>query len=98
VSIFAWRLLRDRLPTKANLVIRGILSSETHFCESGCGAVESTQHLFLSCSTFGSLWTLVRSWIALHWWILILYQITLFSLLSQQVVFEHAVRLCNSFG
>ncbi|PNX65088.1 cysteine-rich receptor-like protein kinase, partial [Trifolium pratense] len=26
VSIFAWRLLRDRLPTKPNLVTRGILS------------------------------------------------------------------------
>jgi hypothetical protein len=30
---------------------------------SGCGGVESTQHLFLSCGTFGSLWALVRSWI-----------------------------------
>ncbi|GAU26325.1 hypothetical protein TSUD_56230 [Trifolium subterraneum] len=63
VSIFAWRLLHDRLPTKANLVTRGILSSEAHQCVSGCGAVESAHHLFLSCSTFGSLWSLVRSWI-----------------------------------
>ncbi|MCH96120.1 tether containing UBX domain for GLUT4, partial [Trifolium medium] len=63
VSIFPWRLLRDKLPTKANLITRGILSSEAHYCVSGCGAVESVQHLFLSCSTFGSLWSLVRSWI-----------------------------------
>jgi hypothetical protein len=55
VSIFAWRLLRDRLPTKANLVTRGIITKEANFCVSGCGAVESAQHLFLSCSTFGSL-------------------------------------------
>ncbi|PNX86922.1 cytochrome p450 [Trifolium pratense] len=27
------------------------------------GEVESAQHLFLSCSTFGSLWSLVTSWI-----------------------------------
>ncbi|GAU10877.1 hypothetical protein TSUD_425420, partial [Trifolium subterraneum] len=27
VSILAWRLLRDRLPTKANLISRGCLSS-----------------------------------------------------------------------
>jgi hypothetical protein len=33
VSIFAWRLLRDRLTTKTNLVSRGI---------------ETAQHLFLS--------------------------------------------------
>ncbi|CAJ2633140.1 unnamed protein product, partial [Trifolium pratense] len=37
VSIFAWRLLRDRLPTKSNLISRGILSSATHLCISGCG-------------------------------------------------------------
>ncbi|KAK2361308.1 hypothetical protein QL285_086472 [Trifolium repens] len=63
ISIFAWRLLRDRLPTKSNLVARGIISPEDQFCVFGCGGVESAQHLFLSCSTFGSLWPLVRSWI-----------------------------------
>ena len=63
VSIFAWRLLHDRLPTKSNLVIRDIISSKSCFCVSGCGQVESVQHLFLTCSTFGSLWQLVRSWI-----------------------------------
>jgi hypothetical protein len=63
IFIFAWRLLRDRLPTKSNLVDRGIISPEVHFCVSDCGGIETTQHLFLSCSTFGSLWALVRSWI-----------------------------------
>ncbi|MCI48548.1 glutamate-gated kainate-type ion channel receptor subunit GluR5, partial [Trifolium medium] len=65
VSVFAWRLLRDRLPTKSNLVTRGILSPAAHFCVSGCGDAESAQHLFISCSTFGSLWALVRSWIGI---------------------------------
>ncbi|KAK2387235.1 hypothetical protein QL285_061035 [Trifolium repens] len=63
VSIFAWRLLRDRLPTRANLVSRGILAPDLHYCVAGCGSIETAQHLFLSCSTFGSLWALVRSWI-----------------------------------
>jgi hypothetical protein len=63
VSIFAWRLLRDRLPTKTNLVARDIISPEVHFCAFGYGDIESAQHLFLSCSTLGSLWALVRSWI-----------------------------------
>ncbi|PNX93679.1 receptor-like kinase [Trifolium pratense] len=62
VYILAWRLLRDRLPTKANLVSRGILSSLTISCVSGCGEVESAHHLLLSCSIYGSLWALVRSW------------------------------------
>ncbi|KAK2445430.1 hypothetical protein QL285_016359 [Trifolium repens] len=63
VSIFAWRLLRDRLPTKANLVTRGILSPAADLCVSGCGEMKSAHHLFLSCGTFGSLWALVCSWI-----------------------------------
>ncbi|MCH91003.1 70 kDa peptidyl-prolyl isomerase, partial [Trifolium medium] len=65
VSIFAWRLLRDRLPTKVNLAIRGIITPEAQSCVYGCGGVESAQHLFFSCSTFGSLWSSVRSWIDL---------------------------------
>jgi hypothetical protein len=63
VSILAWRLLRDRLPTKTNLVARGILSPAAHFCVSGCGEAESAHHLFHSCVTFGSIWALVHSWI-----------------------------------
>jgi hypothetical protein len=35
VSIFAWRLLRDSLPTKANLVARGIISLDALLCVSG---------------------------------------------------------------
>ncbi|GAU51257.1 hypothetical protein TSUD_98780 [Trifolium subterraneum] len=65
VSFFVWRLLRDRLPTKANLVTRGILSPTAHLCVSGCGTVETAHHLFISCSVFGSLWELVRSWIGI---------------------------------
>ncbi|MCH91106.1 70 kDa peptidyl-prolyl isomerase, partial [Trifolium medium] len=56
VSIFAWRLLRDRLPTKINLA-RGIITPEAQFCVTGCEGVESAQHLFLSCSIFGFLWS-----------------------------------------
>ncbi|GAU26650.1 hypothetical protein TSUD_102600 [Trifolium subterraneum] len=36
VSILAWRLLRDRLPTKVNLITRGIIAAEAQFCVSGC--------------------------------------------------------------
>ncbi|GAU34020.1 hypothetical protein TSUD_393660 [Trifolium subterraneum] len=63
VSIFAWRLLRDRLPTKLNLATRGILYPAAHFCVTGCGEAESAHHLFISCSNCGPIWTLVCSWI-----------------------------------
>ena len=63
VSVFAWRLIRDRLPTKANLAICGVISAEDIFCVSRCSHVETAEHLFLSCSTFASLWQQVRDWI-----------------------------------
>ncbi|GAU16278.1 hypothetical protein TSUD_299100 [Trifolium subterraneum] len=85
VSILAWHLLRDRLPTKENLVTRGILSSEAHFCVSGCGAVESAQHLFLSCSTFSSLWSLVSSWVGS-------------SLVVTHTISDHFVQFTQSAG
>ncbi len=60
VSIFAWRLLRDRLPTRQNLAIRGILPMDARLCLAGCGQVEDVNHLFLSCPSYGALWPLVR--------------------------------------
>lgn len=63
VSVFAWRLINDRLPTKSNLLARGILAQDMSACVAGCGDNESAKHLFLSCNIFGSLWHLVRDWI-----------------------------------
>ncbi|PNX60418.1 70 kDa peptidyl-prolyl isomerase, partial [Trifolium pratense] len=85
VSIFVWRLLRDRLPTKANLVSRGILSHEAHHCVSGYGVIDSAQHVFLSCNTFGSLWSLVSSWIDS-------------SLVTAQTISDHFVQFTSSAG
>ncbi|KAK2416292.1 hypothetical protein QL285_038696 [Trifolium repens] len=85
LSILAWRLLRDRLPTKANLVSRGILAPDLRVCVTGCGGIETTQHLFLSCSTFGSLWALVRSWIG-------------FSVVDASSLTDHFVQFTYSTG
>jgi len=63
VSVIAWRLLRNRLPTKSNLVQRGVITSYACLCVSDCGFKETAQHLFLSCSTFSTLWPLVRHWL-----------------------------------
>jgi len=63
VSIVAWRLLKDRLPTRSNLHRRGILPVEEASCVLGCGQVESASHLFIHCDVFGTLWQHIRSWI-----------------------------------
>jgi len=48
VSILAWRLLRNRLPTKDNLVTRDIISQDSQMCMTGCGGLEMAHHLFIS--------------------------------------------------
>jgi len=63
VMIFAWHLIRDRLPTRANLVSKGILQLDTALCVTGCGMIETADHLFLSCLFFAVLWEQVRLWI-----------------------------------
>jgi hypothetical protein len=59
-------LLRDRLPTKLNLVRRGLLNAATARCVAGCGHDESANHLFLHCDRFEVLWQHIRSWIGVH--------------------------------
>ncbi|PNX86053.1 glutamate-gated kainate-type ion channel receptor subunit GluR16 [Trifolium pratense] len=63
VSVLTWRLLRNQLPTKDNLVQRNIISHDSQFCVTGC--LETAQHLFLSCTVFAPLWGLVRSWVGM---------------------------------
>jgi hypothetical protein len=63
VSIFAWRLMRDKLPTKTNLVRRGMIPAEDARCVAGCSQDESVSHLFLHCDDYRELWRLIRSWI-----------------------------------
>jgi len=66
VSVFAWRLFRNKLPSKTNLFRRGIIPFEAQWCVSGCGHQESESHLFLTCSLFGQFLQLVRSWLGVY--------------------------------
>jgi len=65
VSVLVCRLLRNRLPTKDNMVHRGILLSTNAACVGGCVDFEFATHLFLHCNVFGSLWSLVRNWLGI---------------------------------
>jgi hypothetical protein len=42
VSVMVWRLLRNRLPTKDNLVRRHIIPLDGSLCVTGCESVETT--------------------------------------------------------
>ncbi|XP_024640546.1 uncharacterized protein [Medicago truncatula] len=63
VSLFAWRLLQDRIPTRENLVRRLILQPNDNLCVGGCGLSETTGHLFIGCESFGSVWVLLGHWL-----------------------------------
>ncbi|XP_024640724.1 uncharacterized protein [Medicago truncatula] len=65
VVLFAWRLLRDRLPTKDNLHRRHVLGVDDQYCVGGCGLVETSNHLFLHCNIFGSVWNYIFQWIGI---------------------------------
>jgi hypothetical protein len=65
VSVMVWRLLRNRLPTKDNLVRRHIIPPDVSLCATGCGGAETAHHLFISCLIFAPLWCLVRSWVGI---------------------------------
>jgi len=79
VSLFAWRLLQNRIPTKDNLMCRQVLSVNDELCTGGCGSTEdrdqpctggcgSTEdrdHLFVSCNFYGNIWVLIRGWLGI---------------------------------
>ena len=66
LSLLGWRLLRNRLPTKDNLVQRGILIPTDGVCVAGCNVLETATHLFLHCNIFGALWSNVRTWLGIY--------------------------------
>jgi len=66
VSIFAWRLMKDRLPTKENLANRGIISVDSRMCCAGCEHAGDLKHLFLICLYHGALWSLVQAWLGVE--------------------------------
>jgi len=65
VSVFVWRLLRNILPTKDNLVRRRVLQHDHTACVGGCGSPETAVHFILRCDIFGSLWHSIYQWVGI---------------------------------
>jgi hypothetical protein len=66
VVVFSWQALLGRLPTKENLVKRGISLEGTMVgCVMCGGGRESEDHLFAACSTTWELWSKVHRWFGL---------------------------------
>jgi len=65
VYLFAWRLFRNRLPTKDNLVRRHVLHLADNVCVGGCRSQETANHLLFGCHTFSSIWSLIFQWLGI---------------------------------
>ena len=65
VSLLVWRLLRNRLPTKDNLMRQSILHVNDSVCATGCGITEIATHLSLDCEMSYGLWLHVWNWVGL---------------------------------
>nr|GEU63412.1 RNA-directed DNA polymerase, eukaryota [Tanacetum cinerariifolium] len=61
VNIFAWRLALDRLPTRANLVQRNVVT-ESQSCPLCDAILEDTSHLFFNCSLARDVTRLLCRW------------------------------------
>ena len=61
-AIFAWRLIKDRLPTKLNLRRRQIQLSD-YLCPFCMNMEEDASHLFFNCPKIQPLWWESLSWI-----------------------------------
>jgi hypothetical protein len=64
VGVFEWRLLLEKLPTRATLASKGILSNSHDlkciFCSQ---EVEDCNHLFFSCYKVKEVWRQVCLWL-----------------------------------
>ncbi|GAU31969.1 hypothetical protein TSUD_359140 [Trifolium subterraneum] len=63
VIIFSWQTLPGRLPTRENLVRRGVLPLDASAqCPCCDGEIESEDHLLVTCPLARAVWSLVHRW------------------------------------
>jgi hypothetical protein len=64
VIIFSWQVLLQRLPTRMNLIKRGLLAPPSTPCCVFCMLVEETEsHLFSCCPVAVDVWTAINAWL-----------------------------------
>jgi hypothetical protein len=67
VIVFSWQALLGRLPTRANLLIRGIIQEdEAAGCLACAEARESENHLLVACPLACRVWAMVHKWFGLN--------------------------------
>jgi hypothetical protein len=63
VAVFSWQLLQDKLPTRQNLWLRGVIGDTNASSCVLCGVgLESYDHLFDSCNQISPIWYGILQW------------------------------------
>ncbi|MCH91379.1 putative ribonuclease H protein, partial [Trifolium medium] len=66
-SIFGWRLLLEKLPTRVALYNKGIITNTHDICCVMCFKdVEDTQHIFFQCPDMLQIWNNIFNWMGIH--------------------------------
>ncbi|KAL5185322.1 hypothetical protein HKD37_17G048834 [Glycine soja] len=60
--VFAWRLIKDRLPTRTNLRVRQVELNDSR-CPLCNSSEEDAAHLFFHCTKTEPLWWETQSWV-----------------------------------
>jgi hypothetical protein len=63
VIAFSWQLMLDRIPTRENLVYRGMPRTTNMVCPLCNVGAETDVHLFLHCRVAAKLWYEIVRWI-----------------------------------
>ncbi|KAK2408980.1 hypothetical protein QL285_044442 [Trifolium repens] len=66
VSVLVWKLLQNKIPTKDNLVKRGILSESQTSCSFGRGKEETVSHVFFECTTVTEVCQEILRWLKIN--------------------------------
>lgn len=64
VTLF-WRTINKQIPTKDNLIARGVIPSDLILSSGGCVKEETINHLFFEWDFFNCIWQLVHRWLGI---------------------------------
>ncbi|CAJ2631455.1 unnamed protein product [Trifolium pratense] len=62
-SALVWRIWKNKIPTRDNLIKRGILIESQNSSLFGCGKEESVSHVFFECSLSSGSWSKILRWL-----------------------------------
>ncbi|XP_058761309.1 uncharacterized protein LOC131634688 [Vicia villosa] len=65
IKVFTWRLFIDRLPTRDNLLKRGVTSVVCPNCVMCGSSLESSSHIFFFCQEVKAVWNYVFTWLGI---------------------------------